>query len=562
LDLKGYWNSLRAGWWMALLGLVLGGLLASALVLSGTPQYSTSTRMFVSTTATADLGAAVQGSQFTQQRIASYAAYLTDQQVMSAVIADLGLELSPDELAEMITVDVAPNTVILGATVTDSSPERALAIAQSLSRQFPILVTALEAPEGAADSPVKVTITAQAQLPTEPTAPVPARDIAIGMLLGLLVGATVAVLRDRLDTRIRSSNQAAEVAGAPSLGIVMHDPEIAEKKVLARDAASVVAEEFRQLRTNLDFVDVDKPPRVIVVSSSVAGEGKTTVAVNLAHSLAAAGRTVALVEADLRRPRVTQYLGLVGGVGLTNVLNGSADLDEVLQPVGDGSLVVLASGLTPPNPSELLASDQMRAIIERLSAQFDMVLLDAPPLLAVADTSSLVRIADGTLLCTRWGSTRREELRLSTETLARVGARVFGVVLTMVPRRAAIDEGYGHSYAYTDDVAPQGGRLRGWRDRRQQRNSGTTAEVARTAGEPRRGFLRAWREGRAEQRAAALVAVSRRLTEQPPVAAPPTPPGPARNGVVNGLSAPGDGTTVRPAAMSVASKMKHPGGAG
>lgn len=547
MDLKVYWNSLRAGWWMALLGMVLGGLIAATVVLTATPQYTTTTRMFISATGPADLGTAVQGSQFTQQRIASYASYLTDQQVMSAVIDQLGLDLTPDELAAKIAVDASANTVIIGATVTDSSPEGALAIAQALDTEFPRLVTLLETPAGSDQSPIKVTITAEPQLPGGPTSPVPVRDIGIGVLLGLLVGATVAILRDRLDTRVRSSAQATEISGAPSLGIVMEDPEIAAKKVLDRDAASVTAEEFRQLRTNLGFVDVDNPPRVIVVSSSVAGEGKTTVAVNLAHSLAAAGRTVALVEADLRRPRVTQYLGLVGGVGLTNVLNGSAALDEVLQPVGDGRLAVLASGLTPPNPSELLASDHMRAVVEELATQFDIVLLDAPPLLAVADTSGLVRIADGTLLCTRWGATRREELRLSAETLARVGARVYGVVLTRVPRRAASDEGYGHTYDYADDLPRKSSRSQ----RRAEKQARAVA-AASTGTPPRRwGLLRS-----RKKKAMAQAVVSRRLSEAAVVPPRPAPPAVPRTVPTGGSAV---DTDARPVVLSPAAKVKHPG---
>jgi capsular exopolysaccharide synthesis family protein len=175
----------------------------------------------------------------------------------------------------------------------------------------------------------------------------------------------------------------------------------------------------------------------------VPGEGKTTLAVNLAVALAEAGKHATLVDADLRRPRVTRHLGLVAGVGVTTVLTGAAALEEVIQPVGDGGLQVLAAGPRPPNPSELLSSEAMSELLEQLARTRDIVVIDAPPLLPVADTSALAGLVDGVLVCARWGSVDAEELQRSAAILDRLGAKLLGVVMTQVRGRSAVAYGYG-----------------------------------------------------------------------------------------------------------------------
>ncbi|WP_233517599.1 CpsD/CapB family tyrosine-protein kinase [Geodermatophilus marinus] len=221
------------------------------------------------------------------------------------------------------------------------------------------------------------------------------------------------------------------------------------------------AEDYRQLRNNLQFLNVDEPPKVIMVSSAVPSEGKTTAVVNLGLALADAGRRVTIVEADLRKPKVTRYLGMVGGVGLSNILADTADLDDVLQRYGTGELSVIAAGPTPPNPGELLSSRHMFALLDKLRAANDFVLVDAPPLLPVADSTGLAVYMDGVLLSVRYGSTRKEQLQQAAATLERVGAKALGVILNIVPPKAELASayGYGYSYGYGKDE-PGGGATR------------------------------------------------------------------------------------------------------
>jgi capsular exopolysaccharide synthesis family protein len=175
--------------------------------------------------------------------------------------------------------------------------------------------------------------------------------------------------------------------------------------------------------------------------------------INLGLALAEAGRRVTVVEADLRRPKVTRYLGLVGGVGLTNILAGTADVAEVIQYYGEDGLGVIAAGSTPPNPSELVASASMAELLEKLRASNDFVLIDSPPILPVADATGLAVIVDGVLLTVRYGSTRTDQLEQAAATVQRVGARTLGVILNIVPPKAEIASALGHGYGYDPERA-------------------------------------------------------------------------------------------------------------
>jgi receptor protein-tyrosine kinase len=267
------------------------------------------------------------------------------------------------------------------------------------------------------------------------------------------------MLRYRLDRTVKDPDAAAAVAGAPVIGTVLRDDALDKQHTIDRLPNTRTAEDYRQLRNNLQFLKVDEPPKVIMVTSALPSEGKTTAVVNLGLTLADAGRRVTIVEADLRKPKVTRYLGMVGGVGLTNVLSGSADVEDVIQKHGAGDLYVIAAGPTPPNPGELLTSSHMFSLLDGLRAKNDFVLVDAPPLLPVADSTGLSVYMDGVLLSVRYGSTRRDQLQQAAATLERVGATTLGVILNIVPPKAelATAYGYGYSYGYERPADPSAG---------------------------------------------------------------------------------------------------------
>jgi capsular exopolysaccharide synthesis family protein len=435
---------------MPLVGLVIFGGTALAVSLLMTPRYTAHTQLFVSTNASASASDVLTGSQFSQQRVTSYARLLSGEELAGRVANRLGLDIAAEDLAEQITAQAVQDTVLVDVAVTDTSPERARDIAVAVGTEFRSMVRDLETPPGADVSPVTVTVTVsdKPEVPQAPSEPNTLRNLVLGLLVGLVGGGAACVARARLDRSVKDSDEIATLVGAPVVGTVLRDDGLDKVHTIDRAGGGRALEDFRQLRTNLQFLNVDQPPRVVMISSAVPSEGKTTVAVNLALALADAGRRVVVVEADLRRPMVTRYLGLVSGVGLTNVLAGSAELDEVVQLHGRGGVAVVAAGPHPPNPGELLASSHMGDLVSKLRGEYDYVLVDAPPLLPVADSSGLSVMMDGVLLAVRYGTTSTDQLRQAAMTLDRVGARTLGVVLNMVPPKSVAAAGYGYGYEY------------------------------------------------------------------------------------------------------------------
>ena len=448
MDVKDILPAVRAGWWLLVIGLLLGVGGAGLHTWQATPMYTSTIQMFVSTTGANDANTALQGNMFSQQRMASYVQLLTGPKLAARVSTTLNLDESTDELTASIAATAMPETVLLNATVTRPSPVEAHDIALALGEQFSLMVTELETLESGTASAVKVTITAPPQISDEPAYPRPVRNVVIGALMGLFAGLGGAFLRARMDSTVKSPESVQQIAGTGLVGALVEDATLQDGPATDEGAYSETAEAYRQIRTNLQFIDVDNPAKVIVVTSSLPGEGKTTVAVNLAVVLAQSGVRVALIEADMRRPRVTRYLGMISGAGLSNVLSGAAYLDDVLQPYGDGQLSVIAAGPVPPYPSEMLGSQQMRGLLDALREEYDYVILDAPPLLPVTDGAVLSVAADGAILVARHGVTTKAQLAQASSDLRRIDARLLGVILNRIPAKAASGYGYGYQYSY------------------------------------------------------------------------------------------------------------------
>lgn len=454
MDLRDALTAVRTRWWLPIAGLVVTGLLALVLALAATPQYTASTQLFVSTTDSDNTADALQGSEFSQQRVASYAELLTGEVVAARVIDQLGLDLSPGDLAAGVTASPVLDTVLIDVSVTDASATQAQAVAGAIGELFPQLVAELERPRAPETSPVAVTVTKAPELPTEPSAPRTTTNVAVGLVVGLVLGTAAAIAYAALDRSIRDPEDASALAGAPVLGVIVRDRALESAHVVDGASSSGAGEGYRQLRSNLQFLSIDQPPKVIMVTSAIPSQGKSTVAANLAVVLAQAGRQVTVVEADLRKPMVTSYLGLVEGAGLTSVLTRTAELADVLQPWQEDGLTLVAAGPIPPNPGELLASNDMRMLLEDLREKNDFVLIDTPPLLPVADATGIAVMADGVLVCARYGRTKRDQLRQVRTLLDQVGARTLGVVLNAVPGRSRLAAAFG--YRYTADYRAQG----------------------------------------------------------------------------------------------------------
>jgi capsular exopolysaccharide synthesis family protein len=452
MTFRDYVTVLRDRWVLVVLGLILGISGGGAHAFLTTPMYSTGTTFFISAPELAkDASQAYQGSLLSAQKIKSYTQLATGRRIREQAAKDLGSEISPTA----ISASARPDTVLLTITATDPIPWRAQAIANIVAEKFTSLVAEVEKPTGKAVAAVTARVVQPAQMPAAPISPVPMRDLALGIVLGLMAGVLMALGRHALDRSVKTADLLAEVVAAPVLGVTAYDKEIRNQPLIVHDNPQApLAEAFRQLRTNLQYVDLDNAQKLIVITSSLAEEGKTTTTCNLAIALAQGGRRVLLVEADLRRPRAGAYLGLENAVGLTSVLTGHVSLDAALQPWGDGVLDFLGSGPLPPNPSELLASSQMSIVLGELADRYDVVLFDAPPTLPVADAAVLAAQCHGVLFVARHGKVTAEQTRAAAETLHRVSATVLGAVLTMTPRSKR-RSGYSYQYGYSTASAIQ-----------------------------------------------------------------------------------------------------------
>lgn len=417
-------------------------------------MYQASTRLFVSATSGSTLAETYQGNRFSQERVASYAELLTGETLAQRTIDKLGLDMGAAELQKNIKASTKLDTVLINVDVLDASPVRARDIANTLSDEFVAMVRELETPRDGSPPDSRVVVEQRASIPDRPVIPKTMRNIAVGLALGVALGIGLAVARDALDNTVKSREDLEEITHTGLVGTIPLDKDRRKTAAIPFDSEnSGIAEAFRKLRTNLKFLAVDNPPRVIVVTSSMPHEGKSTTAINIALALAEADHEVVLVDGDMRRPMLAKYLDLVGSVGFSTVLSGAAPLSDSLQKTRFPGLTVLTSGGIPPNPSELLGSQSARKLLSELRAKFDYVIVDSTPLLAVTDAAILAAGADGVLIMVRSGQTRREQLAHAVESLKSVGAPLLGAVLTMMPVRGTSSYSYSYGYGYYGEDA-------------------------------------------------------------------------------------------------------------
>jgi non-specific protein-tyrosine kinase len=447
MSVQDFGRLLRRRWHTVAVLAVTGLAIAGVATAATAAVYRASAQVFVSLRDTG--GGTSSAYLFSQRRVASYVKIANSPAVTRPVIQRLALDLTPEQLAGRIHASTPPDTVLIDISVRDREPSRARDVANAVAAQFAQVVGSLEAPGRGMPAPVTVTVVRPAELPVTPVAPRPVVNLTLGLVLGLALGIGVATLRQLLDTSLKTTADLQELTGGSALGVIAFDPTAQRAPLVSQvDSRSVRPEAFRTLRTNLRFIDVDHPPRMVVLTSSLADEGRSTTACNLAITMAGAGTRVILVEADLRRPRVADYMGVESGVGLTDVLVGRAGLDDVLQPWGDSPLSVLAGGALPPNPAELLGSAQMTELLAALHARADMVLIDTPPLLPATDAAVLARQCDGALVVIRQGRTTRAQLSRAVAALHGVDARLLGTVLTMAPTGGYIRSDRSHLAAH------------------------------------------------------------------------------------------------------------------
>lgn len=437
-------TALRKLWWVAFLGAFIGGGVAYGYAAIQTPLYRATTSLIFAMSTGSSATDLNQGSAFTQSQMFSFAQLVPSSSVLEPVIEKLGLDTTPRDLARSVEVSIPQGTVTLRITAISAEPTRAATLANAIANQLMVVVQDVS-PKTAdgTGSTISAQVFDRAVPPEYQFTPNKPRDAILGAAVGGLAGIAAALLIGILDTRVRNEEQLTQAGGVAVLGVVSRAPLLASPGVgVLREPLGHTAEEFRRIQSALTFANVSSRVRVLLVTSSAPGEGKSVTTVNLAMTLAEVGNSVVLIDADLRRPTIHDHVGVDGSVGLTNVLLGEIDFELAKKNVAGTSFDALPAGDIPPNPAELLTSDRMEELIGTLSKHYDFVVIDTPPILSVADANLLAPIVDGGVIVVDSSKTRRAAVAKTVKELQAGGVRVLGAVLNRVRRDRRQSEYY------------------------------------------------------------------------------------------------------------------------
>jgi capsular exopolysaccharide synthesis family protein len=442
VTLPEYLGLFRKRWLVIVASTLLGLALAATITVLTPHEYSATATLYASarTTSVDSATSAFDLNMLAEERVKSYVPLVTSGTVGQDVANTSNLRTSPGDLAKKVTASTLTGTVLLYITATDTSPDFAARLANAYSDSFVRWTARLEQVPDATHPPVvSIQVATPATAPSTASSPPAVLYWAVGAVLGIAFGVAAALMREALETSVKSCEQLQEAVGVPCLGSLTFDRSSAQCPSIVRDQPrSRRAEEFRQLRARVAFTGAAYPPRVIAMTGALQGEGVTTALCNLAVAIADAGRRVLVIDANLREPAVGRYFDVDQEVGLSSVLTGALPMGRSVQKWrGSNLLDVLSSGSAPENPSELLGSIRMTDLLNDARGRYDVVLIDVPPILRVSDGAALTPHVDGIILAVRYGKTARRFAKAAAGTLGNVSGRLLGGVLTMVPERAA-----------------------------------------------------------------------------------------------------------------------------
>jgi polysaccharide biosynthesis transport protein len=459
MELRRYVDLLLNWWWLLVVGAALAAGAAYAVSRNLPPTYVTTATIFVNQSA-APNSITLSDAQLSQQLIKTYSHMASQPVVLEEVVRRLDLPIDAAALAPSIVVRPIRDTQLMEIEVQGQDPHRIRDIANVTAEVF-IDQQRSYFPDDRASGALRVT--QPALLPAQPIRPRVLLSTAVGGLVGsMLMGSVIALLGYLFNT-VKTPDELEQAASLPTFGMVMrlNPREVDRNRILSlARPQSPAFEAYRRIRANMEFAGLGRRWSTLLVTSASSGEGKSTTAANLALVLAGAGRRVILVDADLRRPSLHRLFGLTNERGLTNLLLGDAvPLGECLQAGPVERLFVLSAGPVPSNPGEILASARMRAVVERLKAQGDVILFDAPGALAFTDPVVLAAQVDGVLLVVDARHTRADAVRRASEAIARTGTRLVGAVINNASGRGggfAPARGYAPRPGGSGDVALPG----------------------------------------------------------------------------------------------------------
>ncbi|MEY2419133.1 MAG: tyrosine-protein kinase, partial [Actinomycetota bacterium] len=424
MELQAFVSLIRRRWPIVVLAFVICLAGSAAISQSQTKQYATTARLFVSVPDVINVQQAVQANQVTSELMQTFAKMVDDNITTGRVFNRLNARVPVDRIRAKVSASALPQTFLIDVRGGDPDPALATTLTNETAEALKSVIDQLGKASG-----IEATILSRAPRPVDPVSPKPGRDITVGAFLGLALGAVIALAIDSLDRTIREGDVAAEVFGAPVLCSIPKQRRIASDPLVAlKSGGSPTGEAYRALRTAIRFRESSQHLKTVLVTSAAAGDGKSTIAANLAIAMSLDGAKTILIDADLRRTRLATMFDLPVGKGLTDVLLGKASLSEALVPWSRG-LSILQVGTYTLNPSEALGSQAMVQVLEEAKRVADIVIVDAPPTLPVADPAVLAAQVDGTVLVCRWHRTSLHAAAATRSMLDNVGADVIGVVL-------------------------------------------------------------------------------------------------------------------------------------
>jgi polysaccharide biosynthesis transport protein len=385
-------------------------------------------------------GSAERAARIANEFAQAYVSWSRDTEMAS-------LKAAGDEVAKSLAAAQQRVTELAGSN--GSSSQNELRMAESLSSALTDKLAQIRINQGLATG--SASVLALAVTDPNPVSPNPVRNSGLGLVLGLALGLGIVFVAEQMNTRIRTQEEAQEIYGAPVLASIpteVFGKGETRRLTMTQHPDTPAADAYRGLRINMDFINFEKQIKTVVVASAVPGEGKSTVAANLACALAESGQKVVLLGCDFRRPTETAFFECADGlIGLSDLLKTGKPRLEAFQKVpGLDTLVVVAAGSMPPNPSDLLGSSRMKELVASLRESMDWVIMDAPPLLAVPDAAALARWADGVLMVAHVGASTRDAALTARGQLEKVGARILGISVWGARVSAATARAYSGYY--------------------------------------------------------------------------------------------------------------------
>jgi len=456
MTLKDYLDVAKRWWWLVLLGCVLAGGSAYVLTSRMTPIYSARALVLVNQVQSPSV-TTYQDILSSQSLTKTYARLATSDINLQRAVEALGDQsLDLDALRGTVSANDVMDTQLIYITAEDADPERAANIANAVAGVFPEYIRDAQI-AGADGQAVKNTVfvAEEASVPVGPVRPNKTLNTALGLFLGLVVMLAAVALIEYLDDDVDSAED-VERLGLPFIGSVTRakppkGTKDKEKWVpnILRGEVPGMAEGYRKLQARLSFSLKATNSTVVLVTSASPGEGKTTTAANLAAVMAESSRRVLLLDGDLRRPSLHKFYSFPNTAGLSAAFL-APEIEPPFTPWLHEKLALLTTGAVPPNPPELLASERVHAVMDMLRKQFDVIVIDTPPILSVSDTSLWLSMADGVVLVARGGKTRRGALAAAAAAVQSSHVPILGVVLN-----ASESRNYGDYYYYYYGEKPE-----------------------------------------------------------------------------------------------------------